>query len=102
MESNETYTNNTNPETIEFTAVLNKMLSTYSLKNKAYDGAFAKRYAKRGLTYAVDKISEKCDRLVALEANPNIDDFGESIADTLLDMANYCVMTLVELNKTQK
>ena len=102
MESKATYTNKANEETMDFVVVLNKMLDTYTVKNKAYDGAFAKRFAKRGLAYAVDKISEKCDRVVALESNPDIDNFGESIEDTLLDMANYCAMTLVELNKRRK
>ena len=47
----------------------------------------------------MNKIGEKCDRLSALERNPDIDNLGESIEDTLIDMANYCVMTLMELRK---
>ena len=37
--------------------------------------------------------------MVNLVKNPNIDDLGESIEDTLRDMSNYCIMTLIELNK---
>lgn len=82
-----------------FASITEEMATLYEKKNTAYDGAFSKRYAKRGLAYAVDKISEKCDRLVALESNPNIDNNGESIEDTLIDLANYAVMTLIELRK---
>ena len=33
-----------------------------------------------------------------LATNPDIDNLGESIEDTLKDMASYCIMTLIELN----
>lgn len=82
-----------------FSKITEEMELLYEKKNAAYDGAFAKRYAKSGLSYAVNKIGEKCDRLSALERNPDIDNLGESIEDTLIDMANYCVMTLMELRK---
>jgi hypothetical protein len=39
------------------------------------------------------RISDKCSRLVTLtEPGNTIDDAGESIDDTLMDMANYCFL----------
>lgn len=52
-----------------FSKITEEMKLLYEKKNTAYDGAFAKRYAKSGLSYAVNKIGEKCDRLSALERN---------------------------------
>ena len=45
----------------------------------------------------VDVVVELVDaRLPLSSRNPEIDDLGEKIDDTLADMANYCIMTLME------
>lgn len=38
-----------------------------------------------------------CNRLCRLITNPQIDDLGESIEDTLKDMAAYCIMTIMAM-----
>jgi hypothetical protein len=37
--------------------------------------------------------------LCNLATNPNIDNLGESIEDTLKDLAAYSIMTLMEIHK---
>ena len=34
--------------------------------------------------------------------HPNIDNLGESIEDTLMDLASYSIMTLMELDKLKE
>ena len=41
-------------------------------------------------------------RLKTLARNKDINQGDESIADTLLDMANYCIMTYMELQNENK
>lgn len=71
----------------------------YVQKNKAYGDSFTETFKKLGPISAVTRISDKYNRLVNLTTNHNIDTGDESIKDTLLDMANYCIMTVMELEK---
>ena len=74
---------------------------TYIQKNKAYGNSFTDTFEKLGLISAVTRITDKYNRLVNLAINPNVNTGDESIKDTLLDMANYCIMTYMELDKTE-
>lgn len=75
---------------------------TYIQKNKAYGNSFTDTFEKLGVISAVTRITDKYNRLVNLATNPNVDTGDESIKDTLLDMANYCIMTYMELDKEEK
>jgi hypothetical protein len=75
---------------------------TYIQKNKAYGNSFTDTFEKLGLISAVTRITDKYNRLVNLAINSNVDTGDESIKDTLLDMANYCIMTYMELDKEEK
>ncbi len=72
---------------------------TYIQKNKAYGNSFSETFEKLGLISAVTRITDKYNRLVNLATNDQIPVGDESIKDTLLDMANYCIMTYMELDK---
>lgn len=84
-----------------FRQVLDEMEGIYSKKNERYGNSFGKTFEALGLVSAVTRISDKYNRLCALATHPEIDPMDESIEDTLIDMANYCVMTILEL-RTQK
>ena len=74
---------------------------TYIQKNKAYGNSFTDTFEKLGLISAVTRITDKYNRLVNLATHDDINIGDESIKDTLLDMANYCIMTYMELDKTE-
>lgn len=71
----------------------------YVKKNKAYGNSFSDTYEKLGIISAITRISDKYNRLVNLSVNKDIDNLGESIRDTLIDMANYALMTVIELDR---
>ena len=77
------------------------LIETYRKKNHDYGDSFGETYNKLGIVSAVTRISDKYNRLVSLcmksEEERKVKD--ESISDTLLDMANYCIMTVIELEK---
>ena len=79
---------------------LNKV---YAQKNHDYGNSFGETFDKLGIISAVTRISDKYNRLCALatksEEERQVKD--ESITDTLLDMANYCIMTIIELHKNE-
>lgn len=69
----------------------------YLKKNQDYGDSFGKTYKNLGIISAVTRISDKYNRLVSLATKENRQVKDESIKDTLLDMANYCLMTVIEL-----
>lgn len=74
---------------------------TYVKKNHDYGNSFGETFDKLGIISAVTRISDKYNRLASLCTLPKEERKvkDESITDTLLDMANYCIMTVIELHK---
>ena len=79
--------------------VCNQLNALYEQKNKAYGDSFGETFNKLGIVSAITRISDKYNRLVNLATHPDINKGDEAIEDTLLDMANYCIMTYMELRK---
>lgn len=73
----------------------------YRQKNVAYGDSFGNTYRELGIISAVTRISDKFNRLKTLVTNSDIPQGDESIGDTLLDMANYCIMTYMEMENEQ-
>lgn len=75
--------------------------ATYLQKNAAYGDSFHKLYEDLGIISAVTQITHKYNRLktLAKDKNHDISAGDEPIVDTLLDMANYCIMTAMEIER---
>lgn len=84
-----------------FKKIATELGELYDKKNKAYGNSFSDTYKKLGLISAVTRISDKYNRLCNLATNPDIDNLGESLEDTLRDMASYCIMTVMELENAK-
>ena len=78
-------------------------MDLYLPKNAAYGDSFHKLYSDLGIISAVTQISHKYNRLVNLAKDKNADTLtaDESITDTLLDLANYCILTAMEIEREQ-
>lgn len=83
-------------------AICEQLNSIYEQKNKAYGNSFSDTFNDLGIISAVTRISDKFNRLKTLAKNEYIPHGDESISDTLLDMANYCIMTYMEINGERK
>lgn len=81
----------------KFNKVLTEMETTYNEKNRMYGDSFGKSVEKYGMISALTRISDKFNRLEQMILNDNDGTDDERLRDTLLDMASYCVMTIVEL-----
>lgn len=81
---------------LEIVTGLNKL---YSEKNHDYGNSFGETYQKLGIISALTRISDKYNRLVSLATKPEEERKvkDESIRDTLLDLSNYCIMTVIEM-----
>lgn len=75
----------------------------YQQKNHDYGDSFADTYHKLGIISAVTRINDKVNRLTTLCTKPAAERqvLNESIEDTLLDAAGYCIMTVMELRGCQ-
>lgn len=72
-----------------------KLFETYKAKNADYGDSFAQVRQKYPNAILI-RLNDKLNRLETLMngAEQHVND--ESIEDTLLDLANYCIMELVE------
>ena len=84
-----------------FKKIATELSELYEVKDRAYGSSFADTYKKLGIISAVTRISDKFNRLCNLATNPDIDNLGESLEDTLRDMASYCIMTVMELENAK-
>ena len=82
-----------------YAAITNGMVATYKAKNNDYGDSFGTSVDKYGLIAALTRISDKFNRLENLIINHNQEVKDESLEDTLLDLASYCIMTAIELKK---
>ncbi len=78
--------------------ICNKLNEIYKAKNHDYGDSFGETFKKLGVISAVTRITDKTNRLQTLCIKENkVED--ESIIDTLMDLANYSIMTIIELEK---
>ena len=76
-----------------------KIHEVYVQKNNAYGDSFGRSFDDWGIPSAAVRISDKVNRFFNLAKHPDVDHGDEAITDTLMDMANYALMTVMELEK---
>lgn len=88
------------PKQITFESVCKEMVETHKAKNHDYGDSFHNLFKELGINYAYGHLREKLERIKSLkdrEAKVK----SESMIDSLKDLANYAVMTLVELQNNE-
>ena len=70
----------------------------YVDKNMKYGDAFAETIEKYGMIAALTRMNDKFNRIEQFIVN-GFEDSEESLKDALLDLANYCLMTVMEIDK---
>ena len=80
--------------------ICKKLNSLYEAKNADYGDSFSKSYKEYGLTMPCIRLEDKLNRLKSLNKSKSAK-VNESIEDTLMDLVNYAIMTLIELNSVQ-
>ena len=81
-----------------------EMRDTFKSKNADYGNSFSQLYQEfgdNGIITAAVQISHKYHRFMNLiKGTPA--KVNESLRDTLLDLANYCILTVMELDKAEE
>ena len=81
--------------------ICQEMNALYERKNHDYGDSFHKSYQDYGMTMLLIRLEDKLNRLKTLSKKA-AEVPGESIQDTLIDLANYSVMGIIELEETMK
>lgn len=76
--------------------ICEKLNKLYEAKNADYGDSFGKSYKEYGLTMSCIRLEDKLNRLKSLNFSKSAR-VSESVEDTLMDLANYAIMTLIEL-----
>ncbi|MBQ5588426.1 MAG: DUF1599 domain-containing protein [Selenomonadales bacterium] len=81
--------------------ICEELNALYARKNADYGDSFSHTYAEYGMTVACIRLSDKLERLKRLtKAEAQVKD--ESIKDTLVDLANYAIMTIMEVDNGKR
>ena len=68
----------------------------YIKKNADYGDSVGELYAKLGDITLLTRITDKYNRLLNIFSNPDKQVNFETIDDTIQDLANYCIIWLLE------
>ena len=69
----------------------------YAKKNHDYGDSFHISFVEEGMAMARIRLSDKLNRFKTLSRNGKQEVNDESIRDTLIDLANYSIMTILEM-----
>ena len=86
----------------EFVSICGEMAELYDAKNWDYGDSFGKSFEEWGMPMACIRLTDKLNRLCALTKSGEQRVQDESIEDTLRDLANYSIMTLIELERRKR
>lgn len=80
--------------------ICQEMNALYERKNHDYGDSFHKSYQEYGMTMLLIRMEDKLNRLKTLSKKAS-EVPEESIRDTLIDLANYPVMGIMELEELE-
>lgn len=80
--------------------IMDELHCIYKRKNADYGNAFQEQVQEYGQIAPLIRIEEKFKRYknLVLIGKGEVED--ETLQDTLLDLANYCVLTVIELRRS--
>lgn len=83
----------------KFDLLCNHISDMYRRKNADYGDAFGKSWEKYGITASLIRLGDKMNRIEQLTSTGKQQVNDESVRDTLLDLASYALMTVIELDE---
>lgn len=86
----------------QFNELAQTMCELYEKKNADYGDSFNISLDKYGIIAALTRMSDKFNRIENLILNQNKKVEDEKVEDTLIDLANYAMMTVLWIKKNNK
>lgn len=88
-----------NSKVERFKQLTGEMSALYVRKNKDYGDSFTEMYREWGPMYPLSRMQEKLRRATQLMRSGEAQVTEEKVTDTLLDLANYALMTILEIKE---
>lgn len=86
-----------------YNEILEELRKTYEAKNADYGDSVGATYKKFGDVSFLTRITDKYNRILSLADRGECGQVkDEGLNDTILDMANYCILWLVEREVNKK
>lgn len=82
-----------------FKGLTNLMETTFAAKRQDYGATTTETYKKFGPLSMLTRMHDKMGRLDNLLGKGQKNNVGEAVEDTLLDLANYAIITILEIQK---
>ena len=79
--------------------VCQELTETYEKKNADYGNSFENSLDKHGLIAGIIRMDDKMSRLISLNSKNEQQVMDESLRDTLMDLANYAIMSVMWLDE---
>ena len=79
--------------------VCQELTETYEKKNADYGNSFENSLDKHGLIAGIVRMDDKMSRLISLNSKKEQLVLDESMRDTLMDLANYAIMSVMWLDE---
>ena len=81
-------------------AVCKELNQLYKQKNQDYGDSFHETFLEEGMAMARIRLTDKLNRFKKLTRHESVQNVAdESVRDTLVDLANYAIMTVMELDR---
>lgn len=88
-----------NSKVERFKQLTGEMAALYARKNKDYGDSFTEMFKEWGSMYPMSRMQEKLRRATQILRSGEAQVTEEKVTDTLLDLANYALMTIMELKE---
>ena len=75
------------------------MSNIYEQKNKKYGDSFSKTFKEYGGSVLCLRLDDKLSRIKSIILNNETETIDETLKDTFIDMANYAIMAVMELEE---
>lgn len=82
----------------KFIALTREMGDTFLRKNRDYGSSFSETVQEFGYVPAVARINDKFKRVKNMVAGQQMN-VSESMRDNLMDIASYCLLTVIEIDR---
>lgn len=79
--------------------ICDEIHSLYAKKNHDYGDSFHLTYIDEGMAMPRIRLGDKYNRFKTLSRTSKQEVKDESIRDTLIDLANYSIMTIIEMDR---
>lgn len=80
--------------------ICDELNGLYAKKNADYGDSFHETFLEEGMAMARIRLTDKLKRFKRLTSGQYVQNVaGESVKDTLIDLANYAIMTVMEMER---